>query len=95
MTGYPLQNRYEVYPEKIIALVLEIKEIKDRGKIDMPEAEIRQSVEEYLQAHNTCTLCTSRLGHVRGTPIEYFYKDACLYMCTCSAKAARNLQICC
>lgn len=80
MTGYQLQDRDRFNQEKIIALALEIKKIKDGGELEIPAAEVRQSVEKYLQSHNTCTLCTSRPGHVRGTPIEYLYKDACLYM---------------
>lgn len=93
MTGYQLQNKDEFDSEKIIALALQIKEIRDHGQIDMLEAEIRQAAEEFLQAHNTCTLCTSRPGHVRGTPIEYFYKDACLYMFSEGGEKFANLLL--
>ncbi|NLF83108.1 MAG: pyridoxamine 5'-phosphate oxidase [Candidatus Gastranaerophilales bacterium] len=93
MTGYQLQSKDAFDPEKVIDLALQIKEIIDHGQIDMPQAEIRQAVEKFLQAHNTCTLCTSRPGHVRGTPIEYFYKDACLYMFSEGGEKFANLLL--
>lgn len=93
MTGYQLQNRDAFDPEKIIALALQIKEIRDRSQNDMPETEIRQAVEKFLQSHNTCALCTSRPGYVRGTPIEYSYKDACLYMFSEGGEKFANLLL--
>ncbi len=93
MIGYQLQNRDAFDPEKIIALALQIKEIRDRSQIEMPETEIRQAVEEFLQSHNTCALCTSRPGYVRSTPIEYFYKDACLYMFSEGGEKFANLLL--
>ncbi len=93
MTGYQLQNRDVYDPEKIIALALQIKEIRDRSQMEMPETEIRQAVEEFLQSHNTCALCTSRPGYVRSTPIEYFYKDNCLYMFSEGGEKFANLLL--
>jgi uncharacterized protein YhbP (UPF0306 family) len=93
MVGYQLQSRDAFDPEKIIALALQIKEIRDCSQNDMPETEIRQVVEDFLQSHNTCALCTSRPGYVRSTPIEYFYKDACMYMFSEGGEKFANLLL--
>lgn len=44
-----------------------------------PEA-LLQSIEAYMQAHNTCALATGTDGFIRNTPIEYTYHDGSLWM---------------
>ncbi len=43
-----------------------------------PPGQVRARAEEFLGAHNTCTLCTGSAGRVRATPVEYHYHDGTL-----------------
>jgi uncharacterized protein YhbP (UPF0306 family) len=45
----------------------------------LTKAALKKRIEEFLSAHNTCTLCTGHGNEVRATPIEYIYHDGALY----------------
>lgn len=45
----------------------------------LSKAALRKQIDEFLYAHNTCTLCTGHGNEVRATPIEYIYHDSQLY----------------
>lgn len=40
---------------------------------------LKKRIDEFLSAHNTCTLCTGHGNQVRATPMEYIYHDGALY----------------
>lgn len=53
---------------------------KNKEQTAMPETELKQAVEEYISANNTCALATGTGDYVRCTPIEYSYHDGCFWM---------------
>ena len=46
----------------------------------MPAEELKQAVEEYIHANNTCALATGTGDYVRCTPIEYSFHDGKFWM---------------
>lgn len=46
----------------------------------MPREALKQVVEEYIQANNTCALATGTGEYVRCTPIEYSFHDDKFWM---------------
>lgn len=55
---------------------------KDAQSVKMDPADLKQAVEAYILAHNTCALATGSGSYVRCTPIEYSYHDGCFWMFT-------------
>lgn len=53
---------------------------KNKEQIAMPENELREAVDEYLKANNTCALATGTGAYIRCTPIEYSYHDGRFWM---------------
>ncbi len=45
----------------------------------LTKAALKKRIDEFLFAHNTCTLCTGHGNEVRATPIEYIYHGGALY----------------
>lgn len=78
ISGLPFQDIDRLKWEQIADCALEIKHIRDK-RIDMPENELKDYVEKFIESHNTCTLSTGYGGRVRGTPIEYNYQDGYMY----------------
>lgn len=67
--------------EKLIALAMKIKELKDQSYIAVSKDEtIKKSIDDFLQRHNTCALATGHDGIVRATPIEYTYRNGLIYL---------------
>ncbi|MHC1747272.1 MAG: pyridoxamine 5'-phosphate oxidase family protein [Cellulosilyticaceae bacterium] len=64
--------------DKIAEYGLEIKHLRDHN-MTMGVEELKESIDKFLKNHNTCTLSTFGMDKVRSTPIEYNYKDGCLY----------------
>ena len=48
---------------------------KDRDSIRMDEELLKNRIEQFITAHNTCALATACDGFVRCTPIEYTYMN--------------------
>lgn len=46
----------------------------------MPREALKQVVEEYIQANNTCALATGTGDYIRCTPIEYSFHDDKFWM---------------
>ena len=57
-------------------------DVLDADARHMPEDEIKQAVEAYLAANNTCALATGTGSFIRCTPIEYTYLEGVFYMFT-------------
>lgn len=66
--------------EQVAEAGLAIKTVRDSFASPAPPEEVRRRIDDFLTAHNTCTLCTGAAGHVRATPIEYLYRDGELYL---------------
>lgn len=52
---------------------------RDRDSAHMEGAALKEKIEEFVGAHNTCALATGAGAFVRNTPIEYNYVDECFY----------------
>ncbi len=52
---------------------------KDKTTVHMDEAELKEKIDAFVGAHNTCALATASVDRVRNTPIEYNYVDGCFY----------------
>jgi general stress protein 26 len=55
------------------------KVVDAKGKAMEPE-KLKQAVETYIKANNTCALATGSGSFIRCTPIEYSYHDGCFWM---------------
>lgn len=66
--------------KEIVELGLDIKNFRDKMIPAAPYLKIKSLLEEFLNCHNTCTLSTGFNGRVRGTPIEYTYKNGYIYL---------------
>lgn len=52
----------------------------NKERIAMPKEPLKQVVEDYIQANNTCALATGTGDFIRCTPIEYSYHDGKFWM---------------
>ena len=52
---------------------------RDRDSVHMEAAELKEKIESFISAHNTCALATASADMVRNTPIEYNFVKGCFY----------------
>lgn len=52
----------------------------NKEKTVMPQEQLRQAVDAYIKANNTCALATGTGAYVRCTPIEYSFHDGKFWM---------------
>lgn len=52
----------------------------NKEKTVMPQEQLRQAVDAYIKANNTCALATRTGAYVRCTPIEYSFHDGKFWM---------------
>jgi flavodoxin len=79
--------------EELVNFSLNLKEAISKLKRKAPEDTIKKFLEVFLHSHSTCTLCTGIDGKVRGTPVEYFYKDGYIYMLTEGGEKFANILL--
>jgi len=79
--------------EEIINYSLKLKSLKENLIIPLVEDQVKESIEEFLSSHNTCTLSTGHLERVRSTPIEYNYIDGFLYLLSEGGEKFANLLL--
>lgn len=48
----------------------------NKEKTVMPQEQLRQAVDAYIKANNTCALATGTGAYVRCTPIEYCFQSS-------------------
>lgn len=78
--------------DEIIDFALKLKHMKeDMLTNSIPKAKLKFYIEEFLNCHTTCTLSTSSYKRVRGTPIEYNYKNNHIYLLTEGGEKFCNL----
>ena len=52
---------------------------RDRDTVHMEPTVLKEKIEAFIGAHNTCALATASRDCVRNTPIEHNYVDGCFY----------------
>lgn len=65
---------------------------KEAGAKRMPEAELRQQIDDFLEKHNTCALATGSGDFVRCTPLEYAWHDGAFWIFTEGGLKFRALE---
>ncbi|SKA84995.1 Protoporphyrinogen IX oxidase, menaquinone-dependent (flavodoxin domain) [Caloramator quimbayensis] len=78
-TGITLKDADIFNLKEIIEFALDVKRYKDSLIPAAPVSKVKFLLEEFLNCHNTCTLSTGCDKRVRGTPIEYIYKEGHIY----------------
>lgn len=53
---------------------------KDAQAVKADAAAVREKMEAYILANDTCALATGAGDFIRNTPIEYSYHDGCFWM---------------
>jgi len=87
-------TRMDAYSAEAVAeAALAIKAARDSFARAAPGEEVRHHIDEFLAAHNTCTLCTGAGQHVRATPIEYAYRDGDLYLLSEGGEKFAHLMV--
>jgi len=79
--------------EAVAEAALAIKDVRDSFAAVAPADEVRRCLDDFLAAHNTCTLCTGAGEHVRATPIEYVYRDGELYLLSEGGEKFAHLMV--
>jgi flavodoxin len=65
---------------EVIDWALHIKDLRDNISHSIPVLELKNSVEEFMNSHNTCTLSSGSNNRVRATPVEYTYYQGQIYI---------------
>lgn len=91
--GFNLGDMDHFKLEEVVEYGMELKEIKDDLSPNMPSDQLKKMVEEFLSAHNTCTLSTAGGEMVRATPIEYTYKNGFIYLLSEGGEKFANILL--
>lgn len=86
-------NKSDYKLEEIIKFAVKVKQIRDSCSKLMDREKLKPQIEKFLTSHNTCTLCTASSISVRGTPIEYTYKDGNIYFLTEGGEKFANILL--
>jgi len=94
LRGHRDLNVMDAYSAESVAdAALAIKAVRDSFAAAAPPDEVRRRIDEFLDSHNTCTLCTGAGGHVRATPIEYLYRDGELFLISEGGEKFAHLMV--
>ncbi|WP_234121720.1 pyridoxamine 5'-phosphate oxidase family protein [Clostridium hydrogenum] len=85
--GYKLME----LKEHFIKYAADIRSIMEDDIKKYPKELLKNKVEEFLNLHSTCTLCTASNDMVIGTPIEYIYENGKIYIITEGGRKFINL----
>lgn len=58
------------------------REILNNPSTILNKTELKESIDEFIKNHNTCTLATGYENFIRATPIEYIYFEDAFYFIT-------------
>ena len=64
------------------SIACKCRETLNKPSTPLNEVELKNSIDEFIKEHNTCTLATGYNDCIRATPIEYTYVDRNLYFIT-------------
>jgi len=79
--------------EEVIKFSLKLKSLKEGLLKELDHKKLVNTVEEFINSHNTCTLATCNAGRVRSTPIEYNYLNHHLYLLSEGGEKFSNLLL--
>ena len=86
------------YTRETLGAAAHYWEEQDAHSVRLDEARLREAVEGYIKANNTCALATGAGEYVRCTPIEYSWHDGCFWMFSEGGRKfiglAENPQVC-
>ncbi|WP_242874810.1 MULTISPECIES: pyridoxamine 5'-phosphate oxidase family protein [Clostridium] len=68
--------------EEYLNTAMEIKDLVDSDYKKCPDEILINQIEDFLNSHTTCTLCSCSGNRPIGTPIEYMYKEGYMYFIT-------------
>ncbi|HML04724.1 MAG TPA: flavodoxin domain-containing protein [Methanobacterium sp.] len=91
--GFELKDMDNFNLENVLDYALELKSLKDDLISKTPPVTVKESIDEFLKSHNTCTLSTSYNERVRSTPIEYNYFDGFIYVLSEGGEKFSNILI--
>lgn len=63
-------------------IAMKIKDLIDSDYEKCPDEILIKQIEDFLNSHTTCTLCSCSGSRPIGTPIEYMYKKGYMYFIT-------------
>lgn len=87
----PFQDTDRTNLPKLTDFCLKIKALKDVDYKAMPADQLKTHVEEFLNSHNTCVLCTGYGDSVRSTPVTCRYRDGNLYIVSEGGRKFANI----
>jgi len=93
MIGFKIEDTDNFNLEKVLDYALDLKYKREENIDQAPSTFIKESVEEFLKAHNTCTLSTSYKDRVRSTPIEYSYDNGFIYLLSEGGEKFSNIPL--
>ncbi len=91
--GFPFQDHNMFDIETLVGQALRLKAVKDSPLQPMPREDLKHAVEDFLNSHNTCALCSGFKTRVRSTPIEYTYRDGYMYILSEGGEKFANLLL--
>lgn len=77
--------------KEVIKFSLKLKGLKEKLLEKLDHERLVNTVDEFLNSHNTCTLATCHDNNVRSTPIEYNYLNGHLYLLSEGGEKFSNL----
>lgn len=89
----PHENMDFYNTDEVIKFSMKLKGLKEKLLKKLEHEELVDSVEEFINSHNTCTLATCHAGMVRSTPIEYNYLNNHLYLLSEGGEKFSNLLL--
>lgn len=72
----PLEAPVETFIDYAMAFI----QNRYQPSFNLPRKELKQSIEEFLHSHNTCSLATTCQGKVYNAILEYRYAEGHLYL---------------
>lgn len=77
--------------EEIVQFSLELKRIRESFFKTMPKDDLKKCIDTFISSHKSCDLATGYNNWIRSTPIEYIYKDGCMYILSEGGKKFANI----
>lgn len=89
----PFQDTDRTNLPRLIDFCLKLKAIKDADYRALPADQLKTHIEEFLNSHNTCVLCTGSGDNVRSTPVTYKYHEGHLYIVSEGGRKFANILV--
>lgn len=89
----PHENMDFYNKEEVIKFAMKLKGLKEELLEKLDHEKLMETIDEFINSHNTCTLATCNAGSVRSTPIEYSYINNHLYLLSEGGEKFSNLLL--